>query len=606
MNGRILPTLTLALLLLAPPVLAHGEGGHGAPALRGDQVFPSSSNAAYEFRFQCGDHPPGESDAQALLCPVALFDQEDIMGSPRLALHPKDPKTVAFNALHGGPGLETLFGPPPAAYARNNDVHQPHTTWRSTDPFGVLDGGQLDWLDQPYYSHYAQTNTTEGGLLPCPPACPSRLTSTQRVYGIDNALAVDADARLYEASLYAMRDGSQDPWTYGITVWKQRGIQYDRDHYAGYQNLRPESADNGVDSLHLTVPTRDHVVLLWRETAAGGPLPLGGPTLSSWIAVAYSTTSRDGTWERMPKADVVGPCDAITNAVAWNGHTYIGCVAGDGYSARPDARRGQLDLWRVRVPEARMEFVDTIPVRGEDPRIAIRADGRFAAAATKIENAHKVRLEVSMSDWGRDWSAAKDHGGNFADPAKEIVDARVNALSFHRDTGNLFILYLERYDTETSNPAAAAPLLFNKRLGVVPDANDAVLHVKNLDLGNPSVRKVFPVSVEGLDEAVFEDLHDDMFLWKDRKSGVERIFIAYGDYGLVRYAEVIQLEAILIPGLPLNPAPPLSPVTDPATTQQAAQVAAAVLGGVLASATALRLLLARSKRSVEAPVEGGK
>lgn len=547
-------------------------------------------------RLDCGPPPAGSTD---VACPRRVIDEEDIMGSPRLVVHPKDPMVMAFNALHGGPGIST--GPtdvPPSATARKNIVHQPHTTFRSTTAFDVKESS-LTWKDQPYYAPNAEYRPDMDPDPLCPLLPCVQEVATRAMWGVDNGLAIDREGRMVEASLYAYKNASADAaFSYELALWKQQGPDKDRDGNANLKILYAEHDGDLMDTVDaVAVPGPNLTVALWREAAAPGD---HGPGPSSWIGLAWSTTAHDSRWDRQRRADAIGPCLNITNAGAAGDTLYVGCVAGDGYAMRPDARRGDLDLWALRWPGATHTFVATVPVHGRDPVLALRRDGMMAALATHVEGAHKVRVEASFGHAGRDdWSPTTDLGGRLVNTTQAVEGARVTAAAFQEATSTLYVVYEERH----ARDAGDARPRFEKRLVAVhPQAG--VLDVHNLAVG--LVPSYYPATVEGLSDLVFEDRHDGLVVWTDRKTGAERVFIAFADYGTVEVAEVKQDGDVPPACCPPPPPPGGHAVVDPNTVNQASQAVAGVVGGVLASSMVLRLLLARSKRRVEAPAPGGK
>ena len=105
----------------------------------------------------------------------------------------------------------------------------------------------------------------------------------------------------------------------------------------------------------------------------------------------------------------------------------------------------------------------------------------------------------------------------------------------------------------------------------------------------------FPVSTQGVGEDIFQDLHDDILVWTDPE-GRGREFVAFGDYGFVRFAEVGEENAIPFAFPPTVGTPPI-----PAPTAGINPAVVGAVAGSLAMAMAARMALAKKKRTAEAP-----
>jgi hypothetical protein len=416
--------------------------------------------------------------------------------------------------------------------------------------------------------------------------------------------------RMYEASLYAHRNSSAQPYSYTIFVWKQEnGPEKPRQPYLNRAEFTAEAADNTIDTVDLVnVPGLHRVALLWRETAANN----GANGLHSWIGLAWSNitnpkqSNADTSWYRAPTN--IGPCSNTTNAVVYEDAIYVGCVADTGYKLHEGTKEGDLDLWRIRLDTGSSEYVSTAPIHGDAPRLAVRPGGVFAAAAASTEGESTVHVEISFHELGGGWSDVKDIGDILHAESQKVRYARVTALAYADRSSTVYLIYMERQKIDNALPGGLAAE-FTKQLAVVAESGK-FLDSADLQIENPATRAAYPAPVEGLDDGIFDDLHDDIIVWRDPKAPddptKERIFTAFGSYGMVGYAEIIESGDFPGPPVIVNPPPPPAPVADPNTTSQGAQAVAGAMAGVLAMSAVARMLLARRKRTVEAPTFGGK
>lgn len=522
---------------LAPPTPSrHAEG---------------SSAEGYAVTFRCA----GESSTTATVtCPAYVLDREDVMGQPVLLVDPNVPDLVAFSALHGGRGLHAAPGDePPTERSRSNVVHQPHTTFLSRD------GGDT-WLDRPYRAPDAMAKTG------------------REVYGEDNAAALDADGRIYLASLYSYVDGAAftapSPARFAVGVWKARGIDKDIDYHVNSKVLYPKDESATLDSVHLvSVPDADAVVLLWRE---------GNATVAHW------TRPGDGAlWTRIEKPVAEG-CDAVSNPIAVAREVFVAC-------------RGADRVWRVHALDASTwasRLVDETPL--DEPHALLVPRGPWGlmvliGSGLSADNA-TPSVRIAYGELGARWSSPDDVGAKLtrATVAAPLADARVTAAAYAPESGNLHLVYAERTDAaRTANVDADRPE-FTKVLASV-QAEGAFQGLVDLQVGRLS-RVDFSPTLTGVGSGAFSDLHDGIVV-VDTPDG-PREFLAYGDYGFVRYAEVVE-ENYLPPVAPVNaPIPAI-----PAASGGLAPVLVGVPAGLLSGAMVARTLMARRKHAVEAPTE---
>lgn len=610
----VLATLGLAFL---PVVGAHGlQGALAAAGVDPDHapvgtilplvdsdggfVTPETGNGfdgekganGYEIEFLC---PPGDGGVQ-LKCPEVLLDREDVMSQPILMVHPEDVRKkadtirMASHNMHGGVGL-LLPGDesPPTPIGRDNDEHQPHTVWRSTNWCGneqiqaaKCEEGNI-WEDMPYYS---------------------KMTGADKIYGTDNAATMDASGRIFIAAGYGWKgENANDPYKFKIIAWKGNDPAKAMDYDVDYRIIDPDPSDsqNRMDNLQMVyVPGENIVVLLFRETAVGGqgiPNPLGGPALKNWVRAFWATSDKSSKWTEVSKDAAIGPCQNITNAIAYDGAVYFGCVADEGYKARPDARPGDIDIHRIKARQNVAEFVSQTPVTGKSAVLALRSyDNAVVIGSAGVSGDGLIFDFAYGKEGAKDWDEAQHFGGKVP-VNRTLTDARLNAVAFRSSTGMAHWILWQRYEVDGNNqPGAEAVAEYGKTFIATHQGQTAPVLTFPLDYANPIMP--FPLAREGLTDEVFNDHKDSFVLLKD-KDGKEFEWIAYGDYGLSRVAVVHEKNRGGFGTPPL--AEPIAPVPDPVSQNNAAQQLAGALVGVTMSAAVLRMLLARRKTRVEAP-----
>lgn len=527
--------------------------------------WASAPETEYDLRFVCPT-PAEEAEAVPLACPAYVLDAEDILAQPSLVVDPRDDSLVAFHALHGGPGARLFTQDPlPSETSRSNAVHQPHTTFQSRD------GGAF-WDDNRYYS---------------------RLTGKAEVFGEDNALALDGAGRMTLASLYSFYNQTDDsaplipllPPTqasnqapgYVVYLWQSERISTPVDYDKNYVT-RFAAEGHKIDSLWLANFARaDAMVAAWRDVGPEGP------------RVMLERKSAEGQWQAWNQSAVVGACDVLSNLVPVGEELLFACAQGS------DTR-----LWAIGT-----DF--TVQDRGVAPihsvtslRLAsaetVQGSGLVMAGAYAREGRGHVWVVFGVSDpelttWGR----PGDHGEQVTDRVNhqgaQLSDSRITALAFLGTSGTAHFLVQERYE---GGSALDQNSEFGKLYAAV-QSSGRYLGTFGIGYGDPQSRANIPATVSGLSAGAFADAHDTLFVHYG-DLGEERLFIAFGDYGYVRYAEVIELDPP-IPGFPPIAAPAAIPVASAATSP----VVVGAVAGTLALAAAMRLALAKSKKAAEAP-----
>ncbi|HUR68946.1 MAG TPA: hypothetical protein VM370_06835 [Candidatus Thermoplasmatota archaeon] len=552
--------LALALALAAPSAFALGLALPAPPS--SPHPSPPASAAAdadYRLAFDCPDAVPGTGVPAG--CPSYVLDREDVMGSPRLVLDPNDPSRAAFGALHGGRGVHPVPGAePPTGRSRDDAVHQPHTIFRTSD-------GGVGWTDMPY--HAPDALRVEG----------------REIYGDDHALALDSSGRLHIAALYSYRDGSGPlatgaPFQSAVALWKAHDIARDVDYHANLKVLAPASDPAArIDSLDLVhVAASDVVAVVWREVP-----PTGEPQVT-----LFWSKGSDGALWNAAKVGIAG-CAAITNPVALDASIVLGCATDEA---------GPWTVYGIDTASWTAAPLGDAPLTTQNALLLERSAGFLVLVGSGLTEASTPTVQVAYGERGARWSSAEEIAPQLTrgDPASVMVDARVTAAVYSPLSGNLHLIYLERYDLGQGGQEGAGRPEFYKTLASVQA--EGTFQGK-IDLGIGTVnRAAFSPTLTGAGGDVYGDLHDGLAVWTDPRTGAAREFAAFGDYGFVRYAEIVE-ENFLSPIAPLSAnVPPI-----PAASAGSVPLLVGVPAGILAGSMVARTLWARKAAAAEAPSE---
>ncbi len=608
-DRSLILAITLAVVLVAPGAAAHtgllheAEGARGLAQLNalafpetphvtglypatGPLTFEASEAAGeYSLRFRCATPTDGEGGANptaALACPYYILDEHDIMSQPRMVVDPYDSSLIAFHALHGGSGLHPVpDNQPPSDRSRMNSVHQPHTTFRTTD-FGQ------GWQDMPYYA-------------------PDSLSNEREVFGEDNAITLDGEGRLYLASLYAHRPRGTEtapasgPFEYGVGLWKAHRINRPVDYHVNTKIVHAENeGSNLIDNLHATyVRDTNKVVVLWRESVREDALlDAVGSGPASFIQVVTTNPDDGAMWQAMDASNRIGPCRDITNPLVVGREIFIGCMPDQGYATPNGAAAGTLQIHAIDTAASIQRHVASTPIQeGKVLLVSRGAEGFMIAIASGLTGNGDASVKISYGEMGARWSSPEEFGKDLTSVADApLLDARVTAAAFAPVSGNLHLIYMERYEVAEASQDRGEKPEFTKVFAAVRAEGS---YQGRVDLGLGTVNRVqYAPTIQGFGTGAFNDLHDSIVIWTDPDTGKDREFAAFGDYGYVRFGEVIE-ENFPIPIPPLGTTVPPVPLAT-AGTNPAIYGAGA---GILASAMVARLLLAKKKQTVEAPTE---
>lgn len=522
----------------------------------------------YIVNFRC-PKPTENSDA-AKGCPLYLLDLHDVMGQPQLVIDPHVKDYMGFNALHGRSLPTTPTYQPPSDQSRDNNLHQPHTTFQTRDGFASTP------LDNFYYVHDSMIR-------------PGRV-----IFGEDNAIVLDAAGRVYIASLYAYRDSAAEPDNYALWTFKANRISDAVDYYSNPIKV-PIEKSHKVDSIHLVyVKETDRVAVLWRESANDTK---SGP--KSWIDLAWTVPGEGGRWKALDKTQRIGPCSGISNPTVLGRELFVGCFSEAGYQYHANQTMGNLQIHSIDTATWTQRYVAPTPI----PRTgnAVLGDwryGRMFIASAGVRGDGKPYVELSYGERGMGWSEPHEITSNLehSDLAArdKVREARVTAAAYVHRSGSLHLIYMERYFRSPQEAMSFGALEYSKTLASVRADGDYQGGM-DLQIGINATRVDYGASFTGLGQGVFNDLHDDIEVWTDQ-FGNDHEFIAFGDYGYVRFARVEE-DNFLPPIVPFAQPPP--PIPAPTPGLNPAQVAA--VAGALSAAILARLLAAKKKRTVEAP-----
>lgn len=565
MTFRCVPLATLCIVLAVVPaalgvvgadVQEVGTSGPDAADLdrEGGHEDDASAPGDYQLGFEC---PEGGVESGAT-CPYYLLDENDALAQPVLMVDPTESSLMAFNALHGGHGIHP--GPeddPPTNRSRDNGVHQPHTTFRTTDGGGT-------WEDMPYYA-------------------PQSVQSDDRqVYGVNNAATMDGEGRIYLASLYAYREAAgplETPgdFQYVVGLWKA-GRATEPIDYSVNNVVVPSGndGDNVIDEIHaVAAPEADRIVVLWREAPdEGGPFLRGIAT----------TPGGGGQWSPLgEEGPLIEPCSTATEPITHNGSIYVGCRPGPGEP---------VEIHRVDATDGTTTKQGEITTDLDKLRLVRRSPaGHMAFVASGLGENGTPSVELSYGVLGRNWTepAAVGDELRLEGSQGDLLEARVTAAAVRPDTGHLHLIFMERHQQgpATSEGASEYSKVFASFRGT------ELMATHRFDMGQLSQGPV-GATPGGENADAFSDLHDGIVVWEDPQTGEETEFVAFGDHGYVRFGQVV-VE---------NQPPPIAFVGNPVTATAAASgTSTSVLYGVAAGALSLsmvaRMLYSRSETTAE-------
>ncbi len=608
--------------------------GLGSPSVPAPGPSPAASDdepGPYSIEFLCPDGLETSQTTAAKTirarCPFLIMDEIDALGSPTIAVHPFAPEEMAIASLHGARGEGPTDRSRTGGGLSNSG---PLTVFTTTDR-------GYNWDDKP-----SQDMGREGSP---PPRAAER-------YGEHLSLAVDATGHIYGAGLFSYRLGAENPFNSQLALWKwdtpDRNIIWNNPRTTFVVDPLAEAVDiDWVSVTYLpledseffqdpvyappnrgnrwanntTTPTpepssqaplqhepyEEAVVVTWLETTLDGNASLEGK--NARLRAAWTDVYNNNDWRILPTDMSVGPCSSISNGVAWDGGVYVACVVEDGaaYDHRDRVATGDIDIWKIVPSGDRAELVASTPLRGGTPRLAATMDGWFMLGTLELTGRDSIRFDTAFGWFGKDWIKFVDFGPTLDTGATNIVEARIQAMVYRIDSHMIHLVYQEVYPPvgfNLTDPGPPTTRQFFKRLVAL---NHCQGIVALYDLQTGFANQFTPASESGTDFRLFNDLTDGLTLIPPL-DGYQREFIAYGDMGLIGFAELQELNAPpctppLAPAAPVEP--PAGPFADPVSlssgTSTAQQVALGVAGGALALGILVRLLAARRSNFANAP-----
>jgi hypothetical protein len=587
----------------------------------GKPVAPGAANQG-TVRFWCPSLDGGTTITDGTntmtiraTCPYRIADDADLLGSPQIAVHAADPNSVAFFSLHGGGSTE---GPTPRSRDPSPDGLQA-VTGLSHTTFTSQDHGR-SWHDNPW--------GTDG-------------------FGEHASGTMDRDGNLYIAALWSKRL-AEDRFNYVIKVYKEQDGRYTIATYQPSKTLSNRADGNtitGADIVYVPAPlppppaanatgnatgngtapadpsqvgnytngesyglrngADDRVVAVWFERALDWRNSTTGK--SSWIDAAWSDTSSRDNWTRLADDQLIGPCMAASNPVAYDGRVYVACVADAGYDGRSRARVGDVDVWSIDPRTGKTRLEEHTGLVGGAPRLVAREDGYMAAATVEVRDEANVEAHISFGWYGRHWRS----GGGVLSVGQElhtlmgghrVREARITSMALTEEKNTLFLTYMERVNVTARAPEANPSVVntdpgqaieYRKLVATYSQCSGAANDAYDLQTG--VARHPFNEAVLGDTTGVFDDLQDGMQYWRDPSTGEERVYFAYADHGVVQFGAIVGgTSGGSCPVL--QPPPQLPPPPIPAALSTASPYSMLVGSTVGATALAMVVYLLAAKR----------
>ncbi len=615
-------------------------------------LLPTPSSTAqqgegfvYELHIACPDETGVSFDTGSgvYACPVRVVDDADMMGDPSLAVDPLDPKNLIIGSLHG-----LVDGEGPTTKSRSNE---------RTPSLGIFttftsDDSGASWFDRPY-----------------PPASGVPGDS----FAEHPQVTIDPYGQLYIGSLYAAPTG--DGFRSLLVAQKFESLYTIREQGQGRgenynaEFIDPVYKDSRIGQFwFLFNPRTDNMTIVWHElpqqfintTATpppncllGPPAPCVEPPTASGATAPPATTGRhgarearaapdnatapagrgvigvvwtsvdaNGTYERQPIADAIGPCSSSTNPVLSDGFLYVGCVADPTQGEfvwNPATLPGTVELFRMNPDGGKPQYLGASPVVGGAPKLGVRSDGRLALVSAQGTTEGALGLSAVFGHYtpglGRiEWSSVLAYGDKVTkpDPSERVLRANVQDLIYREYSGVIHMVLRETVEASGVGVGALVKELAPhiRKSVVAIDEGRGVLAKFPLDIGNP-LNRTDSVLLQA-PEMAYEDLSDDFlqlppgpFNYNNKPLGdsYQREFFAVGDYGTVIFAELIEVTDLRGPGVPIVPANP-SPIASAATSLNlnVAGIAAVAVVGLLATLLALN----RRKNPAAAMAKRGK
>ncbi|MGB1697015.1 MAG: hypothetical protein ACPHK8_01290 [Thermoplasmatota archaeon] len=550
-------------------------------------------------------------DGGGFQCPIRAEDGEDMMGDPSLAVDPFDTDRIIMASLHG-----TGDGNGPDAKSRQG---QAFTTFTSTNH-------GASWTDNPF------TPPPNLGF---------------GAYGIHPQVTIDPFGFVYIGSLYAVEDG-QGGFDYVIAAQNFSGISNINSAQNGVYNVKfipsLEPKNEIKQFWYLYHPAEDIMNMVWweapREQGTQGQnqgVQLPNPRLAGLDMMPRGTSEGAETTQQSNETsgaigivwkdrrdyygqdpdEVIKPCDSATNPVRSDGFLYVGCRVGEGHFKWGNVEPGTFVVFRMRPDTSELTYLGPTPLQGGEAKLGARSDGRLALASAVIKN-EKLELYVAYGSYenGRVKWSNLDSFGNDIEPqrgTRRITEANVQQLIYREYSGAVHLILKQvsvRDGVGTESLVGIADPNIKKSIIAIHE-DYGLLADMDLDVGNP-LNRTDPALLAATED-VYNDLSDAFlqmpeapYTYRGEDLGMySREFIGIGDYGIVTFAEVIEITEIRFPGGPPPPAPPV-PLPAPAASLTVTQVLVPAAGITIAGLMAASFAINRSTSHNAATAKGKK
>ncbi len=567
-------------------------------------------------------------------CPFRVIDDQDLLGSPQVAVDPDDPNKLAFFSLHGSATDQGATERSRSTASGTLGARQSHTTFTS-----VTQG--MQWQDNPHgregYGEMADGIMDRSGRIYSTYlfSSPIGVVDDETVFDFHFQLYHDndvTDGMSHFGTKVRNRDAGNAIEEVNLVLVTPRTQIESQQEYEALQNRTEERADpfngtaapasddqvgqraDGRPGNYTDDPRQDVVVAVWHERAYDHRNSTTGK--SSWIDAVWTRVGNETDWHHLDQSQLIGPCRDASDPAAFNGRVYVACVVDAGYTARAGATIGEIDVWAIDPITGETERMSTVPgMEGGRPRLAMNADGRMVLATTKLLGegpSHDAAMTFLSWGWyGSRWDGTPVPVIDFAGLwYEEILEARVTAMELMDGTHSLFLSYSERGNNTLGSPTVdpngnepVSPndfIEYGKLLTKFQHCRANALLLYDLQVGQ--VRHPFQEGIVNNQTGAFDDLQDGMATWIHPDTGEPFVYFVYGDHGVVQYGAFSGLSSGSSPCIP-GPVPPLFSPPPPIPASLAPPVGAPLglsMAAGLASTAALTLLVRRKRASIVA------
>lgn len=619
MKARVLLCVAFFAALLVPTLL-----GGSADAQDPGQFL-------YQLIIDCPNARNAASAAgQAVRCPVRAEDLADMMGSPSVAVDVRNPNLLVLASLHG-----QLPSGGDGASERSRGGSLPYTTFTS------VDGGR-SWTDN---------------FFPGP-------QDVRGSYGEHPQIVTDPYGHVYVGSLWA-RPLWGTEYQYVLSAQKfeslNKVVAYQRSSQGSYnvQFLDPFYGGNAMNQYwYVFNPRTDNMTIVWHESPSKAipparlPKALLGPATTNdkgyvpqpevpdemWhdreahgmdkgphsvIAFAWTNMTMKSKYHYALENNTIGPCSSSTNPVWSEGYIYVGCVADPSqgpFKWNPDTDAGRVEIFRFHSETGEPpQYIGSSPIASGSPKLGVRSDARLALFTVDVDGGGKTLLQGTFGTYENgkiEWSEVKDYSAKVPKGPLDasIAEANIQDLEYREYSGAVHLIlkesvqYLGLPGIEGGPTVPVGPK-YRKVLIAIDERWGYLTHYQ-FDVGRPTNRT--DPSLLQYPEYKYNDLADDIvqipqigFQYRDLKFDdlYHREFFAVGDYGIIIFAEIIELTNLRPPGVPPPPPGP-PPVPAPALSVTPSMVLLPLAGTSFAGLLAFALLANRRKNPLAAITKG--